>query len=51
MSAATDITITPANSPYTIPGPSAAYGTVTLQTGGYAQMTQQTAVTITTLKR
>jgi len=46
---APSITVTPSNSPYAVPGPSATYATVTLQGGGYLQLSQQTTLTITTL--
>jgi hypothetical protein len=46
-----DVTIGPNNSPYQIPGPAADYGTVTIQPGGWAQLSRQTKLTIATLKR
>lgn len=44
-----DIVVTPQNSPYNIPGGSVSYGTVTIQSGGYMQMLQQTKLTVTTM--
>jgi hypothetical protein len=44
-----DITVTPQNSPYPIPSPTANYGTVTLRTGGFLAIETQTTVTIRTL--
>lgn len=41
-----NITVSTNNSPYPIPGPTAAYGTVTIQPGGYMQAQTQTTVTI-----
>jgi len=44
-----DIVVTPQNSPFNIPGGSVSYGKVTIQTGGFMQMLEQTKLTITTM--
>ena len=44
-----NIVVTSGNSPYQIPGPTANYGTVTLQTGGFLALETQTTLTIQTL--
>ena len=44
-----DIIINAQNSPYNIAGGSVSYGKVTIQTGGYMQMQQQTKLSISSL--
>lgn len=43
------ITVTPSNSPYPVPAPSATYATVTIQPGGYLVFPQPTTMTCDSL--
>lgn len=46
-----DIVVTPSNSPYVIPSPSATYGSVTIQPGGFITLPNPTTVTCDTLEK
>lgn len=48
---AKDITVNPSNSPYKVPGPTADYGTVTIEPGGVLQFDKETTMTVTTLTK
>ena len=44
-----DITVSPSNSPYSVPAPSVTYGSVTIQPGGYLVFPQPTTMTCDSL--
>ncbi|HEX3351122.1 MAG TPA: hypothetical protein VHS58_23750 [Acetobacteraceae bacterium] len=46
-----DIVVTPTNSPYVVPSPSATYGHVTIQPGGLLVFPQPTTMTCDTLEK
>ena len=46
-----NIVVTPSNSPYVIPSPSASYGSVTIQPGGYITLPNATTLTCDTLEK
>jgi hypothetical protein len=46
---AQNITVTPSNSPFTVPSPSVTYGSVTIQPGGYLVFPQPTTLTCDSL--